>query len=263
MLRHFIWAATISSGCLYRPCHGLILPQARATSHPQFTPHCAARPAPYLPDMLRKVISRVPGFIEPCRPSKAVRPPSGQQWIHEIKHDGFRLMVRRDGSRIRCFTKNGHDWGDRFPGIVLAARRLRAESFLIDGEVVVLREDGRSDFNALRGRRRNDAAVLLAFDLVECKGKDLRDVPLLHRKMKLRKVLGRTMTSIQFNDHFTDDGETVFRHVCQMGLEGVVSKRIDAPYRSGLSWTWLKSKNPLSEAVQREGSEDWSRLVLV
>ena len=151
--------------------------------------------------------------------------------------------------RIRCFTRNGHDWGDRFPGIVLAARRIRANSFLIDGEVAVLREDGRSDFNALRGKRRNDAAVLLAFDLIECKGKDLRDVPLIDRKRKLLRLLGRTMTGIQFLDHFSDDGEAVFRQVCLMGLEGIVSKRIDAPYRSGPSTTWLKSKNPLSEAV--------------
>ena len=70
------------------------------------------------------------------------RPPSGADWVHEIKHDGYRLMVRRDGSRIRCFTRNGHEWGDRFPAIVLAARRLKAESFVIDGEVVVLRGDG-------------------------------------------------------------------------------------------------------------------------
>jgi bifunctional non-homologous end joining protein LigD len=85
--------------------------------------------------------------------------------VHEIKHDGFRLMVRREGSKVRCFTKGGYDWADRFPAIVEAASRLKAESFVIDGEVVVLRDDGRSDFAALRGRRRNDAAVMIAFDL--------------------------------------------------------------------------------------------------
>jgi ATP-dependent DNA ligase len=184
--------------------------------------YCALRPKPYLPAMLRKV-AHVSGFVGPCQPSRVARPPSGPFWVHEIKHDGYRLMVHRDGSCIRCFTRNGHDWGDRFPGIVLAARRLNAESFVIDGEVVVLREDGRSDFNALRGKRRNDAAVLLAFDLVECKGKDLRDVPLLHRKRKLLRLLGKTMTGIQFVDHFPDDGDSVLRHACSMGLEGIVS----------------------------------------
>jgi bifunctional non-homologous end joining protein LigD len=219
---------------------------------------CALRTKPYPQAMLRK-IARVSGFVGPCQPSRVARPPSSPFWVHEIKHDGYRLMVHRDGSHIRCFTRHGHDWGDRFPGIVLAARRLNAESFVIDGEVVVLREDGRSDFNALRGKRRNDAAVLLAFDLVECKGKDLRDVPLLHRKRKLLRLLGKTMTGIQFVDHFPDDGDSVFRHACSMGLEGIVSKRIDGPYRSGPSKTWLKSKNPNSEAVQRERSEDWTR----
>ena len=99
--------------------------------------------------MLRRVSDRRPsGFIEPCRPSKATRPPSGPQWVHEIKHDGFRLMVRREGSRIRCFTKGGYDWADRFPAIVEAAKGLKAQSFLIDGEAVVCRDDGLSDFNA-------------------------------------------------------------------------------------------------------------------
>ena len=167
-------------------------------------------------------------------------------------------MVHREGSRIRCFTRNGYEWGDRFPAIVLAARRLKAESFVIDGEVVVLHEDGRSDFDALRGKHRNDDAVLLAFDLVECKGKDLRDVPLIERKRKLLRLIGQTTTGIQFVDHFPDDGEVVFRHACLMGLEGIVSKRIDSPYRSGPSKVWLKSNNPFSEAVRRETEDDWN-----
>ena len=75
-----------------------------------------------------------PGFVEPCLPSRVARPPSGPLWVHEIKHDGYRLMVRRDGARVRCFTRNGHDWADRFPAIVDAALRIKASSFLIDGE---------------------------------------------------------------------------------------------------------------------------------
>ena len=86
------------------------------------------------------------GFIEPCQPSKAARPPSGSLWVHEIKHDGYRLMVRRDGLQVRCFTKGGHDWADRFPAIVDAALRIKASAFLIDGEVVIARDDGTPDF---------------------------------------------------------------------------------------------------------------------
>ncbi|HET9535019.1 MAG TPA: hypothetical protein VFP43_06715 [Mesorhizobium sp.] len=110
------------------------------------------------------------GFIQPCLPSKVARPPSGSLWVHEIKHDGYRLMVRRDGSRIHCFTRNGHDWADRFTGIVDATLRINASSFLIDGEVVITRDDGMSDFRALRSKRRGHEAVLIAFDLIEHDG---------------------------------------------------------------------------------------------
>jgi bifunctional non-homologous end joining protein LigD len=97
---------------------------------------------------------RPSGFIEPCQPSKVARPPSGPLWVHEIKHDGYRLMVRRDGARVRCFTRNGHDWADRFPAIVDAALRIKAASFVIDGEAAITGDDGMSDFRALRKAAR-------------------------------------------------------------------------------------------------------------
>ena len=100
------------------------------------------------------------GFIETCAPSKVNRPPSGPKWVHEIKHDGYRLMVRRDGSRVRCFTRNGHDWTDRFPSIVEAAQRFTASSFLIDGEAVIFGDDGVHDFSALRSRGRGGEVML-------------------------------------------------------------------------------------------------------
>ena len=179
------------------------------------------------------------------------------RWVHEIKHDGYRLMVRRDGSRVRCFTRNGHDWADRFPTIVEAAARLKAQSFLIDGEAVIAHDDGTHDFHALRSKRRGHEAVLFAFDLIEHDGDDLRDLPLIERKRRLAKLLGKAKRrSIRFSEHLTGDGPTVFAHVCRMGLEGIVSKRTDAPYRSGRSRTWLKSKNPASAAVRREREEE-------
>ena len=131
------------------------------------------------------------GFIEPCLPSKVAHPPSGPRWVHEIKHDGYRLMVRRDGSRVRCFTKNGHDWADRFPAIVDASLRIKASSFLIDGEVVIARDDGTPDFRALRSRRRGHEAVLFAFDLTEHDGGDLRDLPLIDGKRRLAELIRR------------------------------------------------------------------------
>ena len=136
-----------------------------------------------------------PGFIEPCQPSKVARPPSGPLWVHEIKHDGYRLMVRRDGSRVRCFTRNGHDWADRFPAIVDAALRIKAASFLIDGEAVIARDDGTPDFHALRSKRRGHEAVLFAFDLIEHDGDDLRDLPLIERKRRLFRLLADVLIS--------------------------------------------------------------------
>ena len=153
------------------------------------------------------IVRRPSGFIEPCQPSKVARPPSGPLWVHEIKHDGYRLMVRRDGARVRCFTRNGHDWADRFPAIVDAALRIQASSFLIDGEAVVVSDDGRPDFHALRTRRSVHAVVLYAFDLIEHDGEDLRDLPLIERKRRLAKLIGRSQRrAIRFVEHLTGDG---------------------------------------------------------
>jgi bifunctional non-homologous end joining protein LigD len=204
------------------------------------------------------IVRRPSGFIEPCQPSKVARPPSGPSWVHEIKHDGYRLMVRRDGERVRCFTRGGYDWAKRFPAIVEAALRLKAQSFLIDGEAVIARDDGLPDFHALRSKRRGHDAVLFAFDLIEQDGDDLRDLPLIERKRRLAKLIGKAKRrAIRFNEHLTGDGPTVFDHVCRMGLEGIVSKRTDARYRSGPSKVWLKTKNPASAAVRREREEEW------
>src|SRR3954467_13566686 len=152
----------------------------------------------------------------------------------------------------------GYDWANRFPAIVEAASRLRAQSFLIDGEVIVCGPDGLSDFDALRYRRDGHSATLVAFDLIELQDDDLRDEPLLKRKHRLAKML-RNGGAISYNEHIDQDGPAVFEHACRLGLEGIVSKRLDAPYRSGLSKTWLKSKNPLSPAVRREREEDWGQ----
>ena len=169
-------------------------------------------------------------------------------------------MVRRDGSRVvRCFTRNGNDWTDRFPAIVEAASQLKATSFLIDGEAVIVRDDGTSDFHALRSQHRCHEAVFVAFDLIERDGEDLRVLPLIERKRRLAQLIGKTKNrrAIQYVEHLKGNGASVLDYVCRLGLEGIVSKRVDAPYRSGPSKTWLKSKNPASEAVRREREEEW------
>ena len=197
------------------------------------------------------------GFIPPCLPSRADRPPSGPGWVHEIKHDGFRMMVRRDVAGVQLLTRNGHDWTDRYPLIAEAAGALRVRSFLIDGEAVACDDDGMPSFDRLRYRRQDARVLLFAFDLLELNGQDLRREPLETRKATLASLLRGSLPGLRLNEHLTHDGESVFRHACKMGLEGIVSKRLGSRYRSGRSKDWLKFKNPAAPAVKREAEEDW------
>src|SRR5215510_5790750 len=176
------------------------------------------------------------GFIQPCLPSRAERPPSGPGWVHEIKHNGFRMMVRRDGARVRLLTRRGNDWSDRYPLIAAAVGALRVRSCLIDGEAVACGDDGLPAFDRLRYRRQDGAVFLFAFDLLELDGRDLRREPLEVRKATLASLLRRAGAGLRLNEHLEhEDGDVVFRHACKMGLEGIVSKRLGSRYRSGRS----------------------------
>jgi bifunctional non-homologous end joining protein LigD len=131
-------------------------------------------------------------FIEPCLPSPAAKPPSGANWIHEIKHDGFRLMARRDPVGIRLITRRGNDWSARFPLVVDAVNHLNVRSCLIDGEVVCCDERGLATFQLLRHRRNEPRAFLYAFDLLELNGADLRREPIEVRKATLASILRKS-----------------------------------------------------------------------
>jgi ATP-dependent DNA ligase len=195
--------------------------------------------------------------LEPCLPRLAKEPPAGAGWIHEIKHDGFRILARRDKDRVRLATRNGSDFTARYPKIVAAVESLPVRSCVIDGEAIVVNEDGLSIFDILRYRLRDDAAVLCAFDLIEADGADLRRQPLEHRKAMLAELLRGVRDGIALNRHFSGDGAMIFEHACTLGCEGIVSKRLDSPYRSGRSPHWVKVKNPRAPAVKREAEEDW------
>jgi bifunctional non-homologous end joining protein LigD len=186
------------------------------------------------------------GIIEPCLPSPAKAPPSGPGWLHEIKHDGFRVMARRDSAGVRLITRAGNDFSSRFPFITMAVGNLPVSSCLIDGEAIVC--DG-----ALA------TAVHCAFDLLELDGRDLRREPIEERKRLLGKLLRGSHLSIVLNEHYEGDGAIVFREACKLGCEGIVSKRLGLTYRSGRSPHWLKIKNPKAPAVTREAEEDWGR----
>jgi bifunctional non-homologous end joining protein LigD len=151
-------------------------------------------------------------------------PAAGPDWVHEIKHDGYRLQVRRDGDTVRLFTRRGYDWTDRYPAIAATAailRLSRARSFTLDGEAVVTGTDGVAVFDALHRRRKVTDAMLYAFDLLELNGEDIRGLPLRERKVRLERLLSLSRTGIVFNEHTDQDGATVFQHACKMGLEGM------------------------------------------
>jgi bifunctional non-homologous end joining protein LigD len=137
--------------------------------------------------------------------------------------------------------------------------RLRSRSCIIDGEAVACDDNGVTSFNRVRYRRPDESIFLYAFDLIELNGDDLRRDPLEGRKARLEVILAKAGPGIRFNEHMEGDGEIVFRHACKLGLEGIVSKRKDSPYRSGRSPDWLKMKNADAPAVKREEEEDWGK----
>jgi bifunctional non-homologous end joining protein LigD len=205
--------------------------------------------------MLHRPLSA--GFIEPCLPTKTDKLPSGDLWLHEIKHDGFRVIARKDGDRVRLHSHPGNDMTRRFPLIAEALTGLRSRSCIIDGEAVACDDNGLASFERIRYRQFDGAVFLYAFDLIELNGDDLRRHPLQVRKATLKSVLSKAAPGLRFNEHIEADGATVFAHACKMGLEGIVSKRKGSAYRSGRSPDWLKMKNPASAAVKREAEEDW------
>jgi bifunctional non-homologous end joining protein LigD len=192
------------------------------------------------------------GIIEPCLPSPAKAPPSGPGWIHEIKHDGFRILARRDAAGVRLITRAGNDFSSRFPFIAMAVGKLPVRSCLIDGEAIVCDESGLAVFDLIRRHGALASAVLCAFDLLELDGKDLRCQPIEERKRLLAKLLKGQQTSIVLNEVYEEDGAIIFREACKLGCEGIVSKRLGSPYRSGRSAHWVKVKNPKAPAVKRE-----------
>jgi bifunctional non-homologous end joining protein LigD len=205
------------------------------------------------PTMLRSLPA---GFIAPCLPTKADTLPSGEMWLHEIKHDGFRVIARKDGDRVRLYSRPGNDFTRRFPLIVDAIARLRSRSCIIDGEAVACDDNGLASFERIRYRQHDGDVFLYAFDVIELNGDDMRRDPLEVRKATLRSMLAKAALGLRFNEHLEGDGPTVFAHACKVGLEGIVSKRKDSAYRSGRSADWLKMKNPEASAVKREAEED-------
>jgi bifunctional non-homologous end joining protein LigD len=202
--------------------------------------------------MLReRTLTHPAALIEPCLPRPAKQPPTGRGWIHEIKHDGFRIMARRADGRVQLLTRKGTNFSHRFPQIVAAVTVLPVRSCLLDGEAVVCDENGLAVFDLIRGYRHDT-------DLLELDGEDLRCMPIEERKGTLAKLLSHPHEGIAFNQHNTGDGAIIFKHACALGCEGIVSKRLGSSYRSGCADCWVKVKNPAAPAVRREAEEEWN-----
>lgn len=182
-----------------------------------------------------------PGFIEPVLAEQVDRVPRGDRWIHEIKFDGYRGQLHIANYDVRIYTRRGLDWTKRFRKIAHDADLIKATSAIIDGEIVVPGEGGKTDFatlqNSLTGKAEN--LVMVAFDLLYLDGRDLRRLPLVERKAALKALLSGT--PVEYSDHFDMDGTELFRRVCAGELEGVVSKIADSPYGGLRGNYWVKT----------------------
>jgi ATP-dependent DNA ligase len=189
--------------------------------------------------------------FEYCKPIAAKAVPAGHDWIHEVKYDGYRGRVVRDGRDVKILSRSGLEWTWRFPWIAEAALKMKQQRFVIDGEICVLDLRGISDFNALHSNKHNDEAQLYAFDLVAIDGNDLRELPLFDRKAKLGKLLkGRSDGIFVAPFESGEIGPGLFDAACRMGLEGLVSKHRERRYRPR-TCDWVKVKNRRHPAFRR------------
>ncbi|EPE97770.1 DNA ligase D [Rhizobium grahamii] len=188
----------------------------------------------------------MPDFVEPELAKLKAKAPSSKGWIHEIKFDGYRLQVRLENGKAVLLTRSGLDWTEKFGReIADAFAALPARSAILDGEIVVERENGASDFSALQSdlsERRHDRFVFYAFDLLYLDGYDLRQAKVTDRKRLLEALLAGDAGMIRYSQHFTESGTVVLEHARQLGLEGIVSKLADSEYVSGRTGDWVKSK---------------------
>ena len=190
--------------------------------------------------------------FEFCIPTAGKVVPSGPDWLHEVKYDGYRLRVERDGDRVRLFSRNGYDWTSRYPWIVEAARKIRQTRFVLDGEAVILGVDGIADFNALHSRPHDQGGAILRLRHPGRRRRRSPEAPLHLRKTSLQRLLARRPEGIFVNPFERGEiGPELFVAACRMGLEGLVSKHRDRPYQAGRSKHWVKVKNRKHPAIYR------------
>ena len=189
----------------------------------------------------------LPAFVAPCLATLSDKAPDSDIWVHEIKFDGYRIQARLERGKVKLLTRKGLDWTKKFPTVATTIAKLPAKSAMIDGELVAEDSDGISSFSLLQQdlkTDRHDRMAFYAFDLLYLDGNDLRQSPLVSRKEALARLLRRQPPRgpLRVSESLTEPGSTLLRHACKMGLEGIVSKIADAPYRSGRGHDWIKTK---------------------
>ncbi|HEX9788308.1 MAG TPA: non-homologous end-joining DNA ligase, partial [Candidatus Binatia bacterium] len=191
----------------------------------------------------------MPKFAQPQLATLVSAVPEGDRWLHELKFDGYRIFCRVDNGRVSLLTRNAQDWTQRMRGLAEAARKLPARQALLDGEVVAVDDSGTHNFQLLQNSfKYGDASQLVyyAFDLLYLDGRDLRAASLLERKERLQRLLSdrpsNSAGTLRFSEYWLGRGKELFGQACEMGLEGILAKRIDEPYRSGRGHSWLKIK---------------------
>ena len=211
----------------------------------------AAKPAAAKPSNFAKLTGArkaiLPPFVEPSLATLVPRPPSGEGWLHEIKHDGYRIQARLDGGKLKLLTRKGLDWTKRFPTVAEAVKGLRCKAALLDGEIVVQDANGHASFSGLQSdlkAGRSERMVYYVFDLLYLDGNDLRGVALAERKRLLSDLVAAAPQAfaLRFNGHIEQAGDDILPQACRLGLEGIVSKQASLPYVSGRGEHWLKSK---------------------
>ena len=228
------------------PWEGPSTPAAAAARAKPATPARSARARPAAAPTARGRAGALPRFVPPELATPVSKAPDGDEWLHEIKFDGYRILARLENGRARLMSRNDKDWTARLPEVAEAVARLPARRALIDGEVVLLQPDGTSSFQALQnlmqGERRGELAYMV-FDLLHRDGRDLTALPLEERKAALGELVGEKASGIvRYSAHVVGGGVEFLRQACRLHLEGAVAKRRDAPYRSGRGRDWLKVK---------------------
>jgi bifunctional non-homologous end joining protein LigD len=187
----------------------------------------------------------LPGWVAPQLATLVGAAPDGADWVHEIKLDGYRVLARIERGRVRLLTRNRQDWTERFPAVAEAAAKLPVKEALLDGEIVALDRSGVSSFQALQQGAEETGGwslAYVAFDLLFLDGRDLRGEPLVERKKALARLLRGRRGRLRYSEHFDAPGAEVHQRACRMHLEGIVSKRKQAPYVAGRGQAWLKVK---------------------